>query len=97
MKPFHTKYRPSNWKEVIGQDAIVDSIRETIPETHFYILYGMRGTGKTTAAYLIANALGCEGTGLIRINASSQNKVDDARQIENNCIYLPFEGKPSCF
>ncbi len=97
MKPFHTKYRPIEWVDMIGQDAIVSSIRETIPNTHFYILYGMRGTGKTTAAYLIANSLGCEGTGLIKINAASRNKVDDARAIENDCMYLPFEGKVSVY
>lgn len=97
MKPFHTKYRPVGWGDMVGQEAIVSSIRETIPSTHFYILYGMRGTGKTTVAYLIANALGCEGTGLVKINAASHNKVEHARQIENDCIYLPFEGKVSVY
>ena len=96
-EPLHLKYRPQEFNDVIGQDAIVESIRQTIPNQKFYLLYGLRGTGKTTLAYLIANTLGCEGKGLVRINASSRNKVEDARAIENDCNYLPFEGKVSVY
>lgn len=92
MKPFHIKYRPKKWEEVVGQNAIVESIRSEIPNQKFYLLYGMHGTGKTTVAHIIANAVGCKGNGLVEINASSHNKVEDARAIENDCIYFPFEG-----
>ncbi len=97
MRPFHTKYRPTEWVDMVGQGAIIDSICDTIPNTHFYILYGMRGTGKTTAAYLIANSLGCKGSGLIKINAATRNKVEHARQIEEDCIYMPLEGPVSVY
>ncbi len=90
--PLHIKYRPKEFVDVVGQDAIVESIRQTISNQKFYLLYGMRGTGKTTIAYLIADALGCRGSGLVKINASSRNKIEDARAVENDCMYFPVEG-----
>lgn len=57
------KYRPQTFDEMIGQEHIIDILkaqmlaRDTVH--HNYLLFGPRGTGKTTSARLIAKGLNC--------------------------------------
>ena len=56
------KYRPKNFKELIGQDIMVETITNSIKLNKLpnaYLLTGIRGVGKTTTARLIANAINC--------------------------------------
>jgi DNA polymerase-3 subunit gamma/tau len=56
------KYRPKNFKELIGQDIMVQTIINSIKLNKLpnaYLLTGIRGVGKTTTARLIAKALNC--------------------------------------
>ena len=56
------KYRPQNFKELIGQDVMVQTITNSIKLDKLpnaYLLTGIRGVGKTTTARLIAKALNC--------------------------------------
>ena len=56
------KYRPKNFKELIGQDIMVQTITNSINLNKLpnaYLLTGIRGVGKTTTARLIAKALNC--------------------------------------
>ena len=58
------KYRPQNFNELLGQDALVKTITNAIKSNrlhHAYILTGIRGVGKTTTARIIAKALNCTG------------------------------------
>lgn len=58
------KYRPQNFNELLGQDALVRTITNAIKNNrlhHAYILTGIRGVGKTTTARIIAKALNCTG------------------------------------
>ena len=58
------KYRPSGFDELIGQDAMVRTLRNAIASgrlAHAFILTGVRGVGKTTTARIIARALNCTG------------------------------------
>ncbi len=58
------KYRPSNFDELIGQDAMVRTLSNAIESgrlAHAFILTGVRGVGKTTTARIIAKALNCTG------------------------------------
>ncbi len=63
------KYRPQNFDEMIGQDALVRTLTNAIQAdrlAHAWLLTGVRGVGKTTAARIIALALNCigpDGTG----------------------------------
>jgi DNA polymerase-3 subunit gamma/tau len=62
------KYRPQNFDELIGQDALVTTLKNAIDSgriAHAFMLTGIRGTGKTTTARIIAKALnytGADGT-----------------------------------
>ncbi len=58
------KYRPSNFAELVGQDALVRSLSNAIESGRIaqaYMLTGVRGVGKTTTARIIARALNCTG------------------------------------
>ena len=65
------KYRPRNFKELIGQDIMVETITNSIKLNilpYAYLLTGIRGVGKTTTARLIAKALNCNKNFLKEIN-----------------------------
>jgi DNA polymerase-3 subunit gamma/tau len=56
------KYRPQEFKDLIGQEVIAQSITNAIKlgkTPNAYLLTGIRGVGKTTTARLIAKALNC--------------------------------------
>ncbi|MBT5373825.1 MAG: DNA polymerase III subunit gamma/tau [Rhodospirillaceae bacterium] len=58
------KYRPATFAELIGQEAMVRVLTNAIASgrlAHAFILTGVRGTGKTTTARIIARALNCIG------------------------------------
>jgi len=63
------KYRPQRFSELIGQDAMVQTLGNAIKRdrlAHAFLLTGVRGVGKTSTARLIAKALNCigpDGTG----------------------------------
>lgn len=58
------KYRPSSFAELIGQDAMVQTLGNAIKRdrlAHAFLMTGVRGVGKTSTARLIAKALNCIG------------------------------------
>lgn len=58
------KYRPQTFEDLLGQDALVQTLTNAIQNNrlhHAYILTGIRGVGKTTTARLIARAINCIG------------------------------------
>ena len=59
----YRKWRPVNFDEIKGQDAIVTTLRNQIEANrigHAYLFCGTRGTGKTSAAKVFAKAVNCE-------------------------------------
>ena len=58
----YNKYRPKTISELVGQDAAKTFLTKITPETvpHTIIFYGPSGTGKTTAARLLAKKIHCE-------------------------------------
>ncbi len=58
------KYRPRSFRELIGQDAMVQTLGNAIRRgrlAHAFLMTGVRGVGKTSTARLIAKALNCIG------------------------------------
>lgn len=58
----YRKYRPNLFKDVIGQDEIIDILTSSIKnhtESHAYLFTGPRGCGKTSVARLVAKAVNC--------------------------------------
>jgi DNA polymerase-3 subunit gamma/tau len=73
------KYRPIDFKELIGQDTLVKTLQNSLNKgrlAHAFLLTGIRGVGKTTTARIIAKALNCIGEG---------NNTEPTFEICNKC------------
>jgi DNA polymerase-3 subunit gamma/tau len=58
----YRKWRPQLWEEVVGQEHVVQTLRNALRGdriAHAYLFAGPRGCGKTTTARLVAKALNC--------------------------------------
>ncbi|MDR6266022.1 DNA polymerase III subunit gamma/tau [Roseobacter sp. N2S] len=58
------KYRPATFEDLIGQDAMVRTLKNAFAAdriAHAFVLTGIRGTGKTTTARIVAKGMNCIG------------------------------------
>lgn len=57
------RYRPRNFSELVGQEAVSTSLTHALDEsrlTHAYLFSGLRGSGKTSSARIFSKALVCD-------------------------------------
>ena len=80
------KYRPVDFTTLVGQEAMVRTLKNAFAAdriAHAFIMTGIRGTGKTTTARIIAKGLNCIGpdgaggptTELMRSTASARRSL----------------------
>ena len=80
------KYRPKNFKELIGQDIMVETITNSIKLNKLpnaYLLTGIRGVGKTSTARLIAKAINCNKN-FIQGEKCNQGEYCHCEEISNS-------------
>ena len=92
------KYRPKKLDELIGQEIFVSTIKNAINSNrtaHAYLLSGIRGVGKTTAARILAHLFNQEnevkGTpiDLQEVDSARYTGVDEMRELLDGIKYRP--------
>ena len=81
------KYRPQEFKDLIGQELMAQTITNAIKlnkTPNAYLLTGIRGVGKTTTARLIAKALNCQKNSDEKIKCSSEKFCPTCIEIVNS-------------
>ena len=81
------KYRPQEFKDLIGQEVMAQTIINAIKlgkTPNAYLLTGIRGVGKTTTARLIAKALNCEKNNNNKITCSGEKFCPTCQEIINS-------------
>lgn len=108
MEPFIVsarKYRPQTFKDVVGQQAITNTLLNAIEHNHLaqaLLFCGPRGVGKTTCARILAKQINQDGTqsvdedfafNIFELDAASNNSVDDIRNLIDQVRIPPQTGK----
>ncbi|MEG1049874.1 MAG: AAA family ATPase, partial [Oscillospiraceae bacterium] len=82
----YRKYRPKTFSEVVGQKAVVESLKNQVASGklgHAFLFTGTRGTGKTSCAKIFAKAINCTNS----TNGEPCLECDICKGIENETIY----------
>ncbi|ESU27148.1 DNA polymerase III subunit [Flavobacterium limnosediminis JC2902] len=99
------KYRPQTFKDVVGQQAITNTLLNAIDNNHLaqaLLFTGPRGVGKTTCARILARKINQEGYddpyedfafNVFELDAASNNSVDDIRNLIDQVRIPPQTGK----
>ena len=93
MTVLYRTYRPASWNDVVGQEPIVEVLKETIKLkriSHAYLFSGSRGTGKTSVARILAKSLGTADEDIYEIDAASNRGIDDIRELREHVSVSPF-------
>ncbi|SFD40721.1 DNA polymerase-3 subunit gamma/tau [Algibacter pectinivorans] len=99
------KYRPEAFKDVVGQQAITNTLLNAIDNNHLaqaLLFTGPRGVGKTTCARILAKMINSDGNetsdedfafNIFELDAASNNSVDDIRSLTDQVRIPPQVGK----
>ena len=94
----YRKYRSKNLAEMVGQEHVTEALSNAIESgriSHAYLFTGPRGTGKTSAARILAheiNGLPYDETqhlDIIEIDAASNRRIDDIRDLRDKVHIAP--------
>ncbi|MDY8135776.1 DNA polymerase III subunit gamma/tau [Aquimarina sp. 2201CG5-10] len=98
------KYRPQTFKDVVGQQAITNTLLNAIENNHLaqaLLFTGPRGVGKTSCARILAKTINQDGNenpdedfafNIFELDAASNNSVDDIRSLIDQVRIPPQVG-----
>lgn len=92
----YTKYRPSKLADIQNQSSVVDVLQKSIASGnigHAYLFTGGRGIGKTSIARAFARDLAINEADIFEMDAASNSRIEDIRQLGENINSLPFYSK----
>jgi DNA polymerase-3 subunit gamma/tau len=91
----YNKYRPTTFEDFLGNKLTKKSIQSLLDREedrpHIFLLSGLKGSGKTTLARIIAGYLECNKP--IELNFSDTRGIDSARELIERSAYMPTHGK----
>lgn len=96
-QPYHLKYRPRDFSEVRGQDAVVSSLQKMLKGgavAHAYLFSGPSGCGKTTLARILCDKLDIQAAGVTEVDAASNTGIDAMRDLVAPLRYKGFGNAP---
>jgi DNA polymerase III gamma/tau subunit len=88
------KYRPTAFKQMIGQDKAVSSFANVLKAatSRSWMFIGPAGTGKTTLARIAASKVGVDARNIIEVNAADNTGVDSMRDVMESARYVGLGG-----
>ena len=96
----YQKYRPKDFSEIVGNEITIKALENALKKenhSHVYLFVGQSGTGKTTAARIMASKLDASELDIVEINSSNNRGIDTAREIIQQMKILPIASKNKVF
>jgi DNA polymerase-3 subunit gamma/tau len=99
MTSLHTKYRPTIFDEVVGQDHVVKGLKRVVKDSRAktFLFTGPSGTGKTTLARILANSFAkneATAANIEEIAAADTTGVDAMREVIKHTLYRAIGTSP---
>ena len=99
----YRRYRSTSFDELVGQEHVTELLKAAVKNgafSHAYLFTGQRGTGKTSAARILAYAInglpyeaGANHLDIIEIDAASNRRIDDIRDLREKVFIAPVSAK----